>query len=156
MPFASVTSCTSCLLIIALEALGDVVVDDIADVGFVDAHAESDGGNDDIDFLHKEVVLCLCADSGFHAGVIGSSRDVVGAEDFSKFLYFLTRQTINDARLAGIHLNEADNVAVDVLCLWTHLVVEVGTVEGRFEVLGIEDAKVLLNVVAYLVGSSSC
>ena len=35
------------LLAVALEALGQVVVVDVADVGLVDAHAEGDGGDDD-------------------------------------------------------------------------------------------------------------
>ena len=130
LSFASVTSCTSCLLIVAFEALGDVVVDDVTDVGLVDAHTKGDGGYDDIDFLHKEIVLRLGADSGFHAGVVGGSGDVVGTEDFSQFFHFLSRQAIDDARLAGIHLNKANDVTVDVLGLRTYLVVKVGTVEG--------------------------
>ncbi len=33
--------------VVALDVLGEIVVDDPADVGFVDAHAEGDGGADD-------------------------------------------------------------------------------------------------------------
>ena len=49
------------LLIIRLDAAGNVVVDDEPHVGLVDAHAEGVGGHDDLAPALHEVVLGLAA-----------------------------------------------------------------------------------------------
>ncbi len=59
------------LLVVGLDAAGKRGVDDGADVGLVDAHAEGDGGDDDIELAREEVALDAFADAGFEAGVIG-------------------------------------------------------------------------------------
>ena len=69
--FAVVTAGASGLLVVAFETLGHVVVDHEAHVRFVDAHAEGDGGHDDLGFLHQEVILVLDACFGVEAGVVG-------------------------------------------------------------------------------------
>ena len=46
-------------------------MDDGADVGFVDAHAEGDGGDDAIQLASLEVLLDAFADLGGKAGVVG-------------------------------------------------------------------------------------
>ena len=46
-------------------------MDDVAHVGFVDAHAEGDGGYDDINILLEEGVLVLTTHGGIHASMIG-------------------------------------------------------------------------------------
>ena len=48
-------------LIVALDVLRQVVVDDEADVRFVDAHAEGDGGADDSRLVAQEGVLVFRA-----------------------------------------------------------------------------------------------
>ena len=71
LAFTAITACAPGLLIIALEALGDVVVDHEAHIGLVDAHAEGDGSYDHIHILHEELVLVAGALAGVHASVIG-------------------------------------------------------------------------------------
>ena len=46
-------------------------MDDGADVGFVDAHAEGDGGDDDFELAGEEVALDALACGGVEAGVVG-------------------------------------------------------------------------------------
>ena len=58
------------LLVIGLQAAGQIVVDDEADVGLVDAHAEGVGGGDDLDPAAHEGLLGLAAVVGQQAGVI--------------------------------------------------------------------------------------
>ena len=58
------------LLIIGFQAAGHVVVDDEADVGLVDAHAEGQRGHDDLDASRHEGVLRIAALVGRQAGVI--------------------------------------------------------------------------------------
>ena len=58
-------------LIVALDIFWQVVVDDEADVGFVDAHAERDGGADHADFVAEEQFLVFAAFLRRQARVIG-------------------------------------------------------------------------------------
>ena len=51
-------------------------MDDGADVGLVDAHAEGDGGDDDFELAGLEGALDALADGGFEAGVIGGGWEV--------------------------------------------------------------------------------
>jgi hypothetical protein len=59
-------------------------MDDEADVGFVDAHAEGDGGADDLDLVAQEKLLVLRALPGGEAGVIGPGADFVGGQFFGE------------------------------------------------------------------------
>jgi hypothetical protein len=61
-----VATCSAGLLVVALDVLGAVVVDHEAHVGLVDAHAERDGGHDDLDLVAQERVL--------HARALGAGR----------------------------------------------------------------------------------
>ena len=151
-PLAAVAAGAPRLLVVALKALRYVVVYDEADVGLVDAHAEGDGGYDDVDLLHQEVVLRLCARGGVQSGVVALRLDVVGPQHVGQVLDLLSRQAVDDAALAGVLLDEAHDVLVNVLRLLPHLVVQVRTVEGRLELVGIGNAEALLDVGAHLVG----
>ena len=60
---------------------------DEAHIRLVDSHAEGDGGHDDVDILHEEVVLCLRTQLRFQSGMVGCCLDIVGLEDFSQLLH---------------------------------------------------------------------
>ena len=75
--FSAVTSGTSGLLIVALEALWYVVVYDEPHIGFVDTHTESDGCHNDLHFLHEEGILVGCSCLRIHARVISTRADSV-------------------------------------------------------------------------------
>ena len=57
--FAAVAPCPTRFLIIPLKALGDIIVDDKAYVGLVDAHSEGDGCHNHVDAFHEEIILGL-------------------------------------------------------------------------------------------------
>ena len=149
--FAAVAARTPRLLVVAFERLGNVVVDDVAHVGLVDAHAESDRGDDHLDALHEEGVLVGGARRGVHAGVVGQRADAVGHEQFRELLDLLAAQAVDDAALALVLLDETDDLAVHVV-LGPDLVVEVRTVERRLENRGVGHAQVLLDVELHLGG----
>ncbi len=52
------------LLVVGLDRGGQGVVDDGADVGLVDAHAEGDGGDDDLELAGEELGLDALARGG--------------------------------------------------------------------------------------------
>ena len=64
-------------LIIGFHAAGQGGVDDGADVGFVDAHAERDGCNHDFDLAGDELLLHAVAMAGIEAGVVGGRGEVM-------------------------------------------------------------------------------
>ena len=86
LAFSAVAPGAPGLLIVALEALGHIVVDYVAHVGFVDAHAECNGSHDYVDLLQQECVLVGGAGGGIHAGMVGESLDIVHLEEFGHFL----------------------------------------------------------------------
>ena len=65
------------LLVVALDGLGQVVVDDEAHVALVDAHAEGDGGDDDVHLVAREGVLDAPPLVRRQAGVVGGGVDAV-------------------------------------------------------------------------------
>ena len=146
---AAVASRTTRLLIIPFERLGNVVMDDEPHVGLVDTHAESDRGDDHIGALHQEIVLILGARGRIHARMIGQRLDAVGYQQLGQFLDLLAAQTIDDAAAPLLLLDEADDVAVHVV-LGTDFVIEIRTVERRFENRGVVHAEVLLDVQLHL------
>ena len=151
--FATVTTGTPRLLIIALQRLRNVIVNHKAHIGLVDAHAKGDGSHNDVDLLHEEVVLRLRASGRVEASMIGSRLDIVGTQHFGQVFNLLARQAINDAALVFVLLDETHDVLVDVLGLWPYLIVKIGAVERALKLNGIDDAQVLLDVRAHLVGS---
>ena len=146
---AAVAPGTTRLLIIPFERLGNVVMDDEPHVGLVDTHAESDRGDDHVGALHQEIVLILGARGRIHARMIGQRLDAVGHQQLGQFLDLLAAQTIDDAAAPLLLLDEADDVAVHVV-LGTDFVIEIRTVERRFENRGVVHAEVLLDVQLHL------
>ena len=67
----AVASCAADLLVVGLDGAGKSGVNDGADVGLVDAHAEGDGGDDDLELAGEEVALHALARGRVETGVIG-------------------------------------------------------------------------------------
>ncbi len=151
---SAISSSTSRLLVIALQALGDVVMDDETHVGLVDTHTKGDGGDDDIKAFHEEVVLCLRTSSRVKSSMIRCRLDIIRPQYLCEFLHLLAGKTIDDTALSRMLTDEHDNLAVNVLVLGAYLVIEVGTIEGTLELIGIQDSQVFLDVGAHLVGGS--
>ena len=152
IPLASVTTGAARLLVITFKALGDVVMDNEAHIRFVDTHAEGDGGDNHIHFLHQEFVLILFTGLAIESCVIRECLDAVHHQSFGQFLHFFTAEAIHDARLSLVLLDIFDDILDDVFGFGTHLVIKVGAVERRFEDLGIHDFQVLHDVVLHFDG----
>ena len=125
----AVTTGTSRLLVIAFQRLGDVVVYDEAHIGFVDSHAKGYRSHDDIYLLHQEIILSLGTGSRVESCMVCQSFNLISTQYFSQFLYFLSRQTVDDATLAGMLFDELDNILVNILRLRPHLIIEIRTIE---------------------------
>ena len=67
----AVASGSADLLVEGFDGAGEGDVDDGADVGLVDAHAEGDGGDDDFELSCEEAGLDAVAGGRVEAGVVG-------------------------------------------------------------------------------------
>ena len=114
LSLSPITAGTTGLLVVALQALGNVVVDNKAHVGLVYAHAESDSGNNDIPLLHQELVLILGAHLVVQASVVGQSLDAVELQQLGQVLHLLAGEAIDDAALALVLLHKLHNLLVQL------------------------------------------
>ena len=119
-------------LVIAFQRLGQVQVRHEAHVGFVDAHAEGDGGHHHHAFLAQEAALVFRADAGVEAGVVGQGMHALLAQPGRGFFDLAARQAIDDARLAAPRRQEIEQLASRVV-LQRHPVADVRPVEGGDE-----------------------
>ena len=86
--------------------------------------------------------------------MVRQRRDIVHLQELRQLFHLLAAEAIYDAAFATPLAYEAYDVAVYVLSLGTHLIVEVRAVERRLEQRGFAHAKVFLNIVAHLGGCS--
>ena len=141
---------TTRLLIISLEALGNVVMDHEPHVGLVDAHSERYRGYDHVDALLQKRVLVGRTLRRVHSGVIGQGCYAVDVQRLGKLLHFFAAQAVYDARFSGMLTDVADYLFVDILGLRSHFVIKVLAVEARFIDLGVQNAEIFLDVVLHL------
>ena len=150
-PFATITTCAACFLIVALQGLGHVVVNDEANVRLVDAHAEGNGCHNDVHVLHQELVLDFAALTAVHARVIGQRLHAIDAERVRNLLHLFSAEAVDDAALAYV-LKAVTHDLLQRILLGPDLIKEVVPVEGRFEHNRVHHAQVLLNVLLHLGG----
>ena len=86
------------LLRVALEALRQVVVVDVADVGLVDPHAERDRRDDDVRGRARPPLLHLDAVLGVHAGVVGARGEAGLGEQGGDTLRRALQRDVDDRR----------------------------------------------------------
>ncbi len=98
------------LLVVPFDVFGQVHVDHVAHVVFVDAHAKGNGGHHDVDFVPYELLLPL------HALLAGESRVVALGlvsgrfQMVGHFLRALARQAIDNARFRGVLFHEGEQL----------------------------------------------
>ena len=145
------------LLVVRLDALGHVVVDHVAHVGLVDAHAKGVGGNHHLDIVVDKGALALAAGVIAHAGMVAANANAAGAQRFGKIacqrIDRLAGRAIHDAALARMR----DHIVAHPrgLSLVAHLLtakVEVLAIEARHHGRGILQAEHLLNVRTHALG----
>ena len=77
-------------------------MDHETDVRAIDAHAEGDGGDDDVHALAQECVLVRLALRVREAGVIRQGRDADARQPSRKRIDLLPREAVDDARLGAM------------------------------------------------------
>ena len=145
------------LLVVGLDALGHVVMDHVAHVGLVDAHAKGVGGNHHLNVVVDKGALTLAAGVVAHAGMVAANANAAGAQRLGK----LRGQRVN--RLAGRAIHDAalarmrDHVVAHPsgLGLVAHLFatkVEVLAIKTRHHGRWVLQAEHLLDIGAHALG----
>jgi hypothetical protein len=100
-----------------------------AHIGFVDAHAEGDGGDHDDVFFAQEARLVLGAHRVFHACVVGHGADAVFVEEVGGFFNLLARQAVDDARVARVLAGDEVEQLLAAVGFLDDRVADIGAVE---------------------------
>ena len=91
------------------QRLGHAGMDDIADVGFVDAHAEGNGRDNCIDLFVDEAVLVGFSFFGVHSRVVSGDLETFLLKLGTQFIDVFTPDTVDDAGFAFVPVqNGAD------------------------------------------------
>ena len=117
------------LLVVGLQAFGHVVVDHVADVGLVDAHAEGVGGHHHGFAVELEVVLIPLALLRLQPRVVAGGGHPSGLQRLAHLLHPAAGGAVDDAAAAGplLHqLQQGGQLAPGVL----HVKKEVGPVKA--------------------------
>ena len=130
-------------------------MDDVAHIGFVDPHPESDSGHNYFGLFHQKRILVGTSRSSIHPGVVGQSPDIVRLQDLRKIVHFFPAQTIYYSRFRALRQDVFDDFSVNFIVLVSYFVIQVGTVERRFKNLGIQHSQRFLDIVLHFGRSRS-
>lgn len=118
-----------------------------AHVGFVDTHAEGNGGDHDQPFLIKEAVLVGRTGLGSQAGMIRQCRETLITEEGCRFVDLLARQAVHNARVAAALAKEGHQLLARRF-LGYDAIEDVRPVKARQEALGALQVQALDNLFA--------
>ena len=107
----SISPGTSGLLIVILHALGHIVVDDISDVGFIDAHTKSIRGHDHRKSVIDKVLLAFLSGLRVHSRMVFYYRNPSLPQKFIHFVHIFPCGTIDDSTLLRVVFT--DNILLD-------------------------------------------
>ena len=125
----SISSCSSCFLIESLNALGNGCVNNPSNIGFVDAHTEGNCGADELKFVVVPSALYVRSFPRRKLRVVVIALKSLCLHILSKFLAIGARETVDDARLSRVCVDEFDDLASHGFGFRSHLEEEIWTVE---------------------------
>ena len=93
-----ISSCTSSLLYIVLQRVGDVVVNNQTHIALIYTHTEGGGGNDDANLIAHEGILIVYLLIGIHLAIIGQGGYAVTGQFLGEFTGSLGAGYVDDGR----------------------------------------------------------
>ncbi len=125
-----ITSGATGLLIVAFQIFWQVVVNDVADVGLIDTHAEGDGGAHDLHFIAQEELLVSPAFLAAEASVVGACGKTTARQRFGEAICRGAARAVDDAALMLSGTGKLDDL-LKRLILGQNAVGEIGAIEAR-------------------------
>ena len=118
-------------LVVGFDAFGQVEVCHKAHVGFVDAHAEGNGGDDHHAVFAQKAGLMLLALLGGQPGMVGQRGESLAGQPSGGFFHLAPRETVDDARLAVVVLaDETQQLLLGIALIFSDMVANVGPIEA--------------------------
>ncbi|MCY1237797.1 hypothetical protein D9M72_505060 [compost metagenome] len=143
------------LLVVAVQRVGDVGVNDEADVGFVDAHAEGGGGHHHVQFVVEELLVDAVPLALLPAGVVGLSARAQGSEFGRVGLGVLAGGGVQQAGAFELGHLLGDGAALVLVCVVAdHFEPDVGPVEAVHQDQRVHHVQALLDLLAHRRRSS--
>jgi hypothetical protein len=125
--FEAIASCTSAFLLIVLEGLGHGGMDDIANVGFIDAHAKGYRRHDDIHIFVDKGILAFFPCIVGHAGVIRRNTITLSGQSLSHYIDVGAPDAVNDSGLSRVAIQPqvSGDIPSYMICwVWTSVDIE--------------------------------
>ena len=135
------------LLVVRLDAAGQIGVQHVAHVRLVDAHAEGDGGHHHHSHIGHESVLVRLPVLLVHACVVWKRAHAVRRQHGGGLLRLPARQAVHDAALALVARQKVPGLAFPLL-FQLHRQPDVGAVEAQDERLHLAAEQALGDVLA--------
>ena len=139
------------LLIVAFQILGHIVVDHIAHIGFVDAHAEGVGGHHDLYPVKQKILLVLLALGLLQPGVIAPGGNAVALQQRAHLLHRFAGGAVDNAAAVALLANglqQGGGLAFGA----AHLKIQVGPVKPGHQNFGILQLQRRNNILPHPVG----
>ena len=144
----SIPSGTADLLVITFNALGQIIMQNKSDIGFIDSHSKGDGRHNDLNIFADKVFLVPPALDIREPGMIGFYGKACFGQGFCEIIHLFSSQAVNDPRLIGELFDEFGGLQ-DRICFWRNLEEKIYSVEaGNKGVAGFKietDLNILLN-----------
>src|SRR5436190_13684771 len=155
--FEAIAACTTCLLVIIFNRLGNIVMDHKPDIGFVNTHPECDGSTDHLHIFVEKLVLPVGPQLAIETSMVSHGLDAIRYQDIGELFSRPAIKSINDPAFIFHSLDEPDNVLICLvlLDLGKYLIIKIGPVERRNINVRIMQIQVL-DDIALDFGSSCC
>ena len=135
-------------LVVGFDAFGQIEVCHKAHVGFVDAHAKSDGGDDHHAVFAQKAGLVLLALLGGQPGVVGQRGQPLACQPSGGLLHLAPREAVDDARFAVVvFADETQQLLFGIALIFRDMVANIGAVETVVVERGFLKLQVLHDVV---------
>ena len=132
---------------VGLDTLGHGGMNNAADVGAIDAHAEGDCGDDDIEAFLLEVFLNALADAGGEAGVVCRGFEFFAFEFVGEGFGVFATDAVDDGGAVFVAFDGFDDLTDEVGAL-VDAVGEIGAIEDADDGGGIFEGELLGDVFA--------
>ena len=139
------------LLVVALDAFGQVVMHHEAHIGLVDAHPEGDRRHDDLDIIPDEGFLVAAALIILQPGMVGADGIAFAGEGFAQFIHLPPGETVDDAGLILVTFQKAYGLDGGV-ALGCDFDIQVFPVEAGYELIRVGKVQGGFDVAAYARG----
>ena len=147
----SIAAGSACFLVVALDIFREVVVNDPAHIGFVDAHAEGDGGTNDARLVANEEFLILRPLVVCEARVIRHGGESTLREALRETICRGACGAIDDAAIHRPRFDEVQNLLRRLL-LGNDAIGKVWAVEAGHKDLRLAEAQMLDDVLPHAFG----